>query len=164
MTRYTQKMFINDLALKNIHLAQMGSANFLDFYSENNNTFCALCFIDGLGHIRTQSTNGGPTPRTASTYADAQYSIYKRDAGKGELTREQALQILYIAGVDFNDDVHICSVYQKALLTNLAKRTQYRKPKTANHSTWVAFFKHMAKRAKKTPPHYMVRSLRGECA
>jgi len=158
MNRYTQKDYQNELTGINKRLAWDLSLEFVGYGGRYNMTYSDRYVLLDDGELSDYGCIECGTPREALLGAYRLTSDAKRN---NKITREQAKQLAYIFGVDFDLDFYQHRLEVSELLLNLAKASKYRKPRNANGSTARYFYEHLNKRVK-VKMHYNVKSLNDE--
>ncbi len=158
MSRYTQKSYIADLAIMNKNLAERLSFDFVAFGGRYNMTYSDRVLLRENGNLDNFGAVECGTPREALQGADRVY--YQAKENK-TVTREQAKQLAFIYGINFDKDFYQLDRFDVEFLVKLAKASKYRKPKAANGSLARYFYNHLEKRVK-TEKHYTIHNLIGE--
>ena len=141
--RYTAKSLIEDLRSFNKNTAAGLGTVYVLYGGRNGYTATDEYRVDNVGCLVCHGALEAGTPKEAhiGLYKVHQPKVYK-------FTRQQAKAIAVIYGIDFTKDFYQISSSQVGLLVDLAKKSKYRKPKTANGSTGRYFFDHLKNKVK----------------
>ena len=143
MARYTITDLRAALERYNQQLVDGGCVYYLREHGRNGYQAVDLYKVESDGHHSCQRQVAGGSSRECAD--EAQLAMYQqlRYTLPSEITRVQAYEMLKIAGMDFSADEHTVGFYGLQLLSEWAKRAGYRKPRNANASKAVYFFRHL---------------------